>query len=121
MNSKEIAMQPLKLRGWAGQCPRCKAAFFDKQSHYCGDCGQKLDWKMTVEQSVSVAGTCGQCKYRRRLIHNFIPGEGWDDNTFCCIVFANDGGPVYETAEDEFCEKFEQKEGQTWTNIQELM
>lgn len=53
-------------------------------------------------------GTCETCLYCRRLVHNFIPGEGWCDGT-CCIVFA-ESGPVYETDNENLCEHWTQKE-----------
>lgn len=27
-----------------GCCPNCCAYFIDKSTHYCGNCGQALDW-----------------------------------------------------------------------------
>ena len=28
-----------------GFCPTCNACFMDNLTNYCGNCGQKLDWK----------------------------------------------------------------------------
>ena len=27
-----------------GCCPNCRVYFIDKSTHYCGNCGQALDW-----------------------------------------------------------------------------
>lgn len=27
-----------------GCCPNCRANFIDESTHYCGNCGQALDW-----------------------------------------------------------------------------
>lgn len=41
---------PLKLKPdnkyyGIGRCPVCDCVFFDKSTNYCGNCGQKLDFK----------------------------------------------------------------------------
>ena len=44
---KQIAKKPKpdkKLYGF-GFCPTCNACFMDNLTNYCGNCGQKLDWK----------------------------------------------------------------------------
>lgn len=53
--------------------------------------------------------SCKDCIYKRRLIHNFIPNEGWGED-LCCTVFLSDGGPVYETTADDTCEHFAESE-----------
>lgn len=44
---KQIAKKPKpdkKFYGF-GFCPTCNACFMDNLTNYCGNCGQKLDWK----------------------------------------------------------------------------
>lgn len=41
---KQIPFKPKRYTGYPGQC-RCGAVFLDKSSKYCGNCGQRLDWK----------------------------------------------------------------------------
>ena len=44
---KQIAKKPnpdKKFYGF-GFCPTCNACFMDNSTNYCGNCGQKLDWK----------------------------------------------------------------------------
>ena len=44
---KQIAKKPnpdTKFYGF-GFCPTCNACFMDNSTNYCGNCGQKLDWK----------------------------------------------------------------------------
>ena len=44
---KQIAKKPnpdTKFYGF-GFCPNCNACFMDNLTNYCGNCGQKLDWK----------------------------------------------------------------------------
>jgi hypothetical protein len=44
---KQIAKKPnpdTKFYGF-GFCPTCNACFLDNSTNYCGNCGQKLDWK----------------------------------------------------------------------------
>jgi hypothetical protein len=44
---KQVAKKPnpdTKFYGF-GFCPTCNACFMDKSTNYCGNCGQKLDWK----------------------------------------------------------------------------
>lgn len=43
---KQISKKPLpeeKFYG-NGKCPCCNAVFLDKNTNYCGNCGQALDW-----------------------------------------------------------------------------
>lgn len=53
--------------------------------------------------------SCETCAHKRRLVHNFIPGEGFGED-ICCTVFYADGGPIYETDRDDVCERWMQKE-----------
>lgn len=39
---------PEKLFG-IGICPTCNAVFLDKNTNFCGNCGQALDWRITDE------------------------------------------------------------------------
>ena len=41
---KQMLYKPKWYKGFPGQC-RCGAVFLDKKSKYCGNCGQKLDWR----------------------------------------------------------------------------
>lgn len=44
---KQIAKKPnpdTKFYGF-GFCHTCNACFMDNSTNYCGNCGQKLDWK----------------------------------------------------------------------------
>lgn len=41
---KQVSYKPKRYTGYPGQC-RCGAVFLDKSSKYCGNCGQKLDWR----------------------------------------------------------------------------
>ena len=44
---RHIAKKPnpdTKFYGF-GFCPTCNACFMDNLTNYCGNCGQKLDWK----------------------------------------------------------------------------
>ena len=44
---KQIAKKPnpdTKFYGF-GFCPTCNVCFMDNLTNYCGNCGQKLDWK----------------------------------------------------------------------------
>lgn len=50
---------------------------------------------------------CENCKYLRKLKHNFKVGSGFEE-TFCCIVFANeeDGFVVQVELNDDACEMY---------------
>lgn len=39
---EEKMVKPYK--GYAGQCPSCGVVFLDDLTHFCGNCGQMLDW-----------------------------------------------------------------------------
>ena len=44
---RQVAKKPKpdkKFYGF-GFCPTCNACFMDNLTNYCGNCGQKLDWK----------------------------------------------------------------------------
>ena len=44
---RQVAKKPnpdTKFYGF-GFCPTCNACFMDNLTNYCGNCGQKLDWK----------------------------------------------------------------------------
>ena len=41
---KQTLYKPKRYTGYPGQC-KCGAVFLDKSSKYCGNCGQKLDWR----------------------------------------------------------------------------
>ncbi len=44
---RQVAKKPnpdTKFYGY-GFCPTCNACFMDNSTNYCGNCGQKLDWK----------------------------------------------------------------------------
>ena len=44
---RQVAKKPnpdTKFYGF-GFCPTCNACFMDNSTNYCGNCGQKLDWK----------------------------------------------------------------------------
>lgn len=43
---KQISKKPLEENRYYGngKCPNCGAVFLDKSTHYCGNCGQALDW-----------------------------------------------------------------------------
>ena len=44
---RQVAKKPnpdTKFYGY-GFCPTCNACFMDNLTNYCGNCGQKLDWK----------------------------------------------------------------------------
>ena len=41
---KQMPYKPKRYEGFPGQC-RCGAVFLDKSTKYCGNCGQKLDWR----------------------------------------------------------------------------
>ena len=42
---KQIPKKPLEEHFFGiGKCPNCNAAFLDKSTKYCGNCGQALDW-----------------------------------------------------------------------------
>lgn len=44
---KQIPKAPLPEERYYGngKCPRCAAVFLDKSTHYCGNCGQALEWR----------------------------------------------------------------------------
>ena len=42
--SKQLPYTPKHCSGYAGQC-LCGAIFLDKSTDYCGNCGQKLNWR----------------------------------------------------------------------------
>lgn len=45
---KQIPKKPLEEHFFGiGKCPNCNAAFLDKLTKYCGNCGQALDWSDT--------------------------------------------------------------------------
>lgn len=54
---------------------------------------------------------CENCKYLRELKHNFRVGSGFEE-TFCCIVFANEnnGFAIQVELNDDACEMYK-KEG----------
>ena len=41
---KQMLFKPKRYIGYPGQC-KCGAVFLDISSKYCGNCGQKLDWR----------------------------------------------------------------------------
>ena len=41
---KQLPYTPRQYPGYAGQCV-CGAIFLDKSTDYCGNCGQKLNWR----------------------------------------------------------------------------
>ena len=41
---KQLPYTPRKYPGYAGQCV-CGAIFLDNDTNYCGNCGQKLNWR----------------------------------------------------------------------------
>ena len=41
---KQIPYKPKCFSGCPEQC-KCGAVFLDKSTKYCGNCGQKLDWR----------------------------------------------------------------------------
>lgn len=43
---KHIPKKPLPDNKYYGngKCPKCGAIFLTKSTHYCGNCGQALDW-----------------------------------------------------------------------------
>ena len=43
---RQVPEKPLEIKGMKhrGVCPKCKS-IHDPRSLYCGDCGQKLDWR----------------------------------------------------------------------------
>lgn len=41
---KQIPYKPKWYKDFPGQC-KCGAIFIDKFAKYCGNCGQKLDWR----------------------------------------------------------------------------
>ncbi len=41
---KQLPYIPKSYPGYAGQC-LCDAIFLDKETNYCGNCGQKLNWR----------------------------------------------------------------------------
>jgi ribosomal protein S27AE len=43
---KQIPKRPLEEKKFygIGKCPSCGAVFLDKNTNYCGNCGQALDW-----------------------------------------------------------------------------
>ena len=46
---KQMPKKPLEENRYYGQgeCPACGAVFVDKDTQYCGNCGQALDWSDT--------------------------------------------------------------------------
>lgn len=43
---KQVPQEPKAYKGYEGQCPNCNAAFLDRSTKYCGNCGQALDWSV---------------------------------------------------------------------------
>ena len=41
--SKQIPYKPEPYRAYYGKC-KCGAVFVNKNTNYCGNCGQRLDW-----------------------------------------------------------------------------
>lgn len=41
---KQIPYKPTYYSGYPGKC-KCGTAFLDKSTNFCGNCGQKLDWR----------------------------------------------------------------------------
>ena len=41
---KQIPYKPKDYSGYPGQC-KCGVVFLDKSTKYCGNCGQRLDWR----------------------------------------------------------------------------
>lgn len=41
--SKQVPYKPTKCNITQGRCV-CGVGFIDKTTHYCGNCGQQLDW-----------------------------------------------------------------------------
>lgn len=40
---KQIPFKPERVAYWEGKC-KCGVVFMDRETNYCGNCGQKLDW-----------------------------------------------------------------------------
>lgn len=41
---KQIPFKPKWFMDFPGQC-KCGAVFLDKSTNFCGNCGQRLDWR----------------------------------------------------------------------------
>ena len=50
---------------------------------------------------------CENCKYLRKLKHNFQVGSGFEES-FCCVIFANEknGFAVQVELNDDACEMY---------------
>ena len=50
---------------------------------------------------------CENCKYLKRLKHNFTTGKGFEES-FCCIIFANEeDGFVLQAELNDMCEMYQ--------------
>lgn len=41
---KQIPKKLKPYKGFVGECCNCGVVFLDKNTNYCGNCGQRLDW-----------------------------------------------------------------------------
>ena len=46
IESKKVVVDP-KYKSL--RCPKCNTALIGRYGHYCGQCGQKLDWRIDDE------------------------------------------------------------------------
>ena len=52
---------------------------------------------------------CANCKYWKRLKHNFVVGKGFEES-HCCVVFVDEDDTfILETKENGMCEMFTAK------------
>ena len=52
---------------------------------------------------------CANCKYWKRLKHNFVIGKGFK-HSHCCVLFVDeDDAFILETKENGMCEMFTRK------------
>lgn len=42
---KQIPKKPLPYKPYEGKCPVCSVVFLSNLTCYCGNCGQRLDWR----------------------------------------------------------------------------